>query len=988
MKNFGWKFGSIAVLTVLAAALTWSKGLKRGIDLSGGTILVYQVKEGMRGDTVKMDDLIAALKRRLNPEGVVDIPIRKIGNNRIEIILAEATPEEVELLKRKITDVGSLEFRILANEKKDGERGRNAIARAMSTPIKNPPAGYRWARLGETLTGKDPKGDATHITDPARNWPRDRYAGSDVVLTGRDSVGKETTEAIAIASNTPTTLTLKKPRRMATVLSYTIDYNPSRIFASPDAIVREQPVGDGLAEKYILYKLDRQNVTGELLSHAYPTQDERVQPAVGFVFNATGARRFGTLTREHTPEEGGAFKYRLAILLDGQVMSAPALNSEIRDSGIIEGVQPKEVTYLIDILRSGSLPASIDPSPLLEEKIGPTLGQDTIEKGIRAIAISMVIVPLFMIVYYRFAGVVAVVALVLNMVLLIASMAVTDSSFTLPGLAGLALTIGMSVDANVLIFERIREEQERGASMIQQIRNGFDRAWTTIFDSHITIFLSGIVLYAVGTEEIRGFALTLIIGMVWNLFTAVYVSRVIFDFWYSQGWLRRVAMMKIMDKTNIDFIGPRKVLITASVVTIVLGLVMFYVNRQRLFNIDFTGGTLVTIQLDNASPEIKNLSEGRRAEYVRNEAGRVLPDATVEMIKVGNQAHGIRFNIRTTDDNVKRVQQKILNAFKSTLSRLDVTVGQPAAISAAPPAPEKTKDTEKAKAKTASETPAERFAGGSRFALAFDRHVDPGTVRAAMIERLKDVKVVSPESRFEVLVPPAAATTAVTGSETERMVVETDLEPKEARSALDAVAVSLRNNPDLMFERLENFGGAVAGETRIMALTAVVASWLIIIAYIWLRFKSLTYGCAAVIAVVHDVLITLGAVAVSRYKIDLPMVAAFLTLIGFSVNDTIVIFDRIREIKGKTKVLTTEIINAAVNQTLSRTILTSLTAWLVVVVLYLFGGEGLEGFSFCLVIGFLSGTYSTVYIASPILIDWMRVSEEARTKPALAAREV
>jgi SecD/SecF fusion protein len=199
--------------------------------------------------------------------------------------------------------------------------------------------------------------------------------------------------------------------------------------------------------------------------------------------------------------------------------------------------------------------------------------------------------------------------------------------------------------------------------------------------------------------------------------------------------------------------------------------------------------------------------------------------------------------------------------------------------------------------------------------------------------------------------------------------------------------VDLQNNPNLLFERITNFGGTVAAETRTLALIATVASWLIIIAYLWFRFHSLTYGLAAVLAVVHDVLITLGAVAVSYwlstipgfheifqldpFKIDLPMIAAFLTLIGFSVNDTIVIFDRIREIKGKTPHLTSQMVNDALNQTLSRTILTSLTAWLVVVILYFLGGEGLHGFAFALVIGFLSGTYSTVYIATPILIDWI-----------------
>ena len=263
-------------------------------------------------------------------------------------------------------------------------------------------------------------------------------------------------------------------------------------------------------------------------------------------------------------------------------MSAPVINSEIRDSGIIEGgpqgFKPKEVEHLINVLRAGSLPASLNPTPLQEEKVGPTLGEDTIAKGIRAIWVSMLVVPIFMLVYYRFAGLVATVALVVNMILLIGSMAFMQATFSLPGLAGLALTIGMAVDANVLVFERMREEKERGASLAQQIRNGFNRAWITIFDSHVTNFLAAVVLYMVGTEEVKGFALTMMIGMAWNLFTAVFMSRVIFEYFYSKGWLKDVKMLKMMGKTNIDFIGPRYYCMAGSLILIVLGLVATYIR--------------------------------------------------------------------------------------------------------------------------------------------------------------------------------------------------------------------------------------------------------------------------------------------------------------------------------------------------------------------------------------------------------------------------
>ena len=435
----------------------------------------------------------------------------------------------------------------------------------------------------------------------------------------------------------------------------------------------------GRSELWILCEQDRQNVTGSYLAGTNATTDERLQPAVGFHFNRQGARRFGNLTREHLPEEGDAFKYQLAILLDNLVMSAPAINSEIRDQGIIEGggqgFKPKEVEHLIKILQAGKLPASLIPTPAQEEKVGPTLGEDSIAKGWRAIWVSMLVVPIFMVIYYRFAGLVAVIALVANMILLIGTMAFLQATFSLPGLAGLALTIGMAVDANVLVFERMREEKERGASVAQQIRNGFNRAWVTIFDSHVTNLLAAIVLYAVGTEAVRGFALTMIIGMLWNLYTAVFMSRVIFEFAYSRGWIKDLRMLKMWDKTNIDFIGPRYYCMAGSLILILLGLGAFFARGRTMYNIDFTGGTLVTIQLDETEPTVQALSESRRAEYVRSKATSVLPDVTVESLRVAKDKSLTRFNIRTTEQEANKVKDEILKAFGPTLAKVKMEVG-------------------------------------------------------------------------------------------------------------------------------------------------------------------------------------------------------------------------------------------------------------------------------------------------------------------------
>jgi SecD/SecF fusion protein len=996
MKNFTQKFTLIGGLTALFLLFIYVYGLKPGIDLSGGTILVYEVNNDSGKSSANIDDLITALKRRINPDGVLDRPIRKIGSNRIEIILSEASDDEVEDVKRKMTDVGSLEFRILANRY---DARAQAIAKRAYEPgaLLKPPAGHVWAKLGETVTGTSPVSNSggTTLTDATQHWTKNAYTGLPVELTGKNAAGIETTVPVRIKSNTENVLTLEAPHGLASVTSYRIEKSPSNIGTPPkdsarqsDPIVREETVAPGRVERYILCQVppERQNVTGQYLARVYSTQDEKMQPAVGFVFDRAGARKFGSLTSAHLPKEGGAFHYQLAILLDNVVMSAPQINSEIRETGVIEGggqgFKAKEVDNLVEILRSGSLPASLNPNPLQEEKIGPTLGEDTIAKGIFAIELSMLVIPIFMIVYYRFAGVVAVIALVLNMILLLGSMALFHATFTLPGLAGLALTIGMAVDANVLIFERMREEAERGAGMAQQIRNGFARAWTTILDANITTMLSGFVLYFVGTEEVKGFALTLIIGLVWNLFTAVYVSRVIFDFWYSKGWLRKLTMMKIMDKTNIDFIRYRRVCMIASTIVIALGLALVYMRGNTMYNIDFTGGTLVTIRLNPEDADVRASTGSRRAEFVREKAAS-LPDVTVETLNIGGEKAGLRYNIRTTEQDIATVSAKIQDSFKGALSKIIMTVSEPtpivapAAAAAAPAVADTTP--------AATPTPAPRFVGGRQYNLTFNTPQPPSRIALTFEQILDSIKVVNPASRFEVVNPKATAGSTDVAST--NLVLRTDLEPEVADVQLKALGNQIQSNPNFLYDRLEKFGAVVAGETKQLAVIATVASWAIIAAYLWLRFKSLSYGLAAIIAVVHDVLFTLGAVAASYWlsrvpgfeqylgieplKIDLPMIAAFLTLIGFSVNDTIVIFDRIREIRGKTPVLTSAMINEAVNQTLSRTILTSLTAWLVVLILFIFGGEGLHGFAFSLVVGFLSGTYSTIYIAAPILVDWI-----------------
>ena len=264
--------------------------------------------------------------------------------------------------------------------------------------------------------------------------------------------------------------------------------------------------------------------------------DKNLQPSVNFKFNSRGGDLFYDLTSANRPNPNGSFFRHLAIILDDFIVSAPRLNEAIRSEGQISGnFTQKEVDQLVNILRSGALPATLKPQPVSENTIGATLGEDTINAGTYSVLLAFVAVLVFMLVYYRFAGMVACVALFANLLLTVGFMVAVHATFTLPGLAGLVLMLGMAVDANVLIYERLREERERGASLALAIRNGYDRAFPTIIDTHLSSIFTAIVLYAVGNDQLKGFGVSLTVGLIISLFTSLYMTRLMFDFWLRQG---------------------------------------------------------------------------------------------------------------------------------------------------------------------------------------------------------------------------------------------------------------------------------------------------------------------------------------------------------------------------------------------------------------------------------------------------------------------
>ncbi len=575
-------------------------------------------------------------------------------------------------------------------------------------------------------------------------------------------------------------------------------------------------------------------VTGADLVDARVGADEWGSPAVNFQLNRAGGIAFGKLT------EANLYK-QLAIVLDNVVESAPKINSRITTHGQITGqFTLQEAEDLAIVLRSGALPA---PVRIIEQRtVGPTLGIESIRYGFRAALISFGIVAVFMVVYYRLAGVIAVFALVLNIVGLLAFLAYFRATLTLPGIGGIILTIGMAVDANVLVFERIREEVEKKKTVRSSVDTGYSKAFLTILDSNVTTLITAVVLFQFGTGPVKGFAVTLSVGILISMFTALFVTRAIFDFLVQRRWLTRISMLSVLRQTNIPFLSKTFLAVVVSLVLVVIGMGTFLVRGSDNFGIDFSQGTIVQV----------------------------------------------RFEQPTTTQEVR-----------NALSRAGIT----------------------------------------------------------------EVVIQQYGSPRDILV---------------RTSVEADGSDEDGGSAAlvgEKIADGLRQNMKTPFEveRTEEVGAAVSRDLQKKALLAILYSTIGILIYISLRFEF-RFGLGAVVAVFHDVLITMGALALAGREIQLPVVAALLTIFGYSINDTIVVFDRIREsMRMRRGRDFAKLVNASINETLSRTIITGLTTIFAVLVLYFVGSEVTRDFAFALFIGVLVGTYSSVFVASPIVVVWQRL---------------
>ncbi|MFA5147045.1 MAG: protein translocase subunit SecD [Candidatus Omnitrophota bacterium] len=565
-------------------------------------------------------------------------------------------------------------------------------------------------------------------------------------------------------------------------------------------------------------------LTGDLLVNAKTefSSSGFGEPYVSITFNGKGAEIFAKVTAANVGK-------RLAIVLDGKVQSAPVIREAIPSgqAQITGSFSVDEANDLSVVLRAGALPAPV----IVEEErtVGPLLGADSIRSGIRATLLGGLLVFIVMLIYYRLAGLIANFALVLNILIILACLAMFKGTLTLPGIAGLILTIGMAVDANVLIYERMREELALGKSLRAAIAAGYNRAFSAIMDSNVTTIVAAALIFKFGTGPIRGFAVTLTIGLVANLFTSVVCTRVVFELMCDQFGLAKLRFMQLFPATKIDFIGKRKICYVISAVVIIAGISIFAMRGEKNLGVDFSGGTLQQflfekeVRVDDMRGALKSIGYG---------------NASIQ--QYGNPREVI---IRTQQDITKKLKELFREQFK--------------------------------------------------------------------------------DNSFELL-------------------------------------------------RVETVGPAVGKNLRQNASASLLLAIAGILIYVMIRF-NLKYGIAGVVALFHDIFVAVGALALTQRQLDLTVVAALLTIAGYSINDTIVIFDRIREnMRLVKKGSFAEILNLSLNQTLSRTILTTGVTMLVVIALLAWGGEVLNGFSFCLCVGFLSGVYSTVYIASPLILSWQK----------------
>lgn len=798
------------------------------------------------------------LRNRIDKFGVTQPNIQSLGDNgRILVELPGA--KDIQRAVRFVTAKAQLEFyqthyagdvlsylglvdqALLAKEKKQDEKEETEVAQDSTENTDS--------AVDELLKDaeEDEEANLPEISPLSRVFNGNQYAGIDPQTAVIGYAAAKDTATINGYLRTPEFVRLR----------------PANLRFAKFAWGTVETVGEegNEQERVALYALESNrsgepSMSGDVVSDARQQYTTRQQPSVGLDFEGQGVSQWAKLTRTVAQKRNA-----IAIVLDNTVQSAPVASREIKGGSteISGSFTVQSAQDLATVLNAGKLPASADV--IEAEEIGATLGKEAINSGIISFIIALALVLIWMVFYYGKAGLFADIALLVNILFIFGVLASLGAVLTLPGIAGIVLTIGMSVDANVLIFERIKEELRKGKSQKDAIKDGFNNALSSILDANITTFLTALILFLFGTGPVQGFATTLMIGIATSLFSAIFITRLFIDNYGKNGKSLDFAtgMTKnLFANTKINFLGKRKVAYIISLALVAVG-VFSLVTGGLNAGVDFVGGRSYTVRFEKAisSTEVGDLLAGED----------VFGSAIVKTYGADNQLKiTTKYRIQESGLEVdEAVEQKLYEALKNYL---------------------------------------------------------PADLSFADFSRSYDGKTIGKMSYNKV-------------------------------------------------------GPTIADDIKKGALLAVIGSLIVVFLYILLRFRRWQFSLGAVAAVFHDVLIVLGIFAIFKnimpfdMEIDQNFIAAILTVIGYSLNDTVVVFDRIREyIKehGSTRGFG-KLINQALNSTLSRTLNTSVTTLIVLLAIFFLGADSIRGLMFALIVGVIVGTYSSLFIATPVMFD-------------------
>ncbi len=809
-----------------------AKAIHLGLDLQGGMHLVLEVDVSQLPDEEKMgaiEGVKDVIESRVNQFGVSEAVVQREGRNRIIVELPGL--RDIERASKLIGQTAQLEFKLLKDTDELAEVIRK-IDRVLASGVASVKKGEE--KPSELFESEgfleDTLDDSLLATRPFSSLLVDH--SGDIAFREGDSPKVEAILADSLVRKA---------------------IPPDGEFVR----ARKAEIGKDGSKVYPLYYVkSKPEMTGASVADARATIGSGTEPniagrpIINFTTTKEAVRLFSRITGSNVGE-------RLAIVLDGRAYSAPVIQVKIRNGrSIITGMKDlDEARDLAIAIRTGALPAPV--RVIGEWTVGPSLGSDSIRGGFRAALIGFVVVVIFMIIYYSFSGLIADLALVLNLIFIMAVLAGFRFTLTLPGVAGIILTIGMAVDANVLIFERIREELRAGRTLRLALDNGYSKAFKTILDANVTTIIAAVFLYQFGTGPIKGFALTLFIGILSSMFTAIVVTRAVLEWILSRREYSglRIGKSLLFTESHFGFISLRRKAFILSAAFILAGIIFFGVNRGLNLGIDFTGGTLLEAHFDPPVP----VSEVRESLSDVGVGDQELDFSKSEIKQFGNP-NNILIRVPTVPG-----KEGVLDAIKEKL-------------------------------KTSF----------------------PQSISASSSEWIR---------------------------------------------------------------RQEQVGPKIGGELSGKAVRAIIYALLGILVYVGWRFEF-KFALAAVVALFHDVLFTVGVFAAVRWEVSLAVVAALLTIVGYSLNDTIVVFDRIREnLRIYKREDYASVINRGINETLSRTIITSVTTLFVILSLLLLGGEVIRGFAIALTIGVIVGTYSSIFVASPILVEW-RLRKERKSAQA------